>query len=46
VSAGRRTVAMDFLGFGASDKPEDALYSFEQQLGDLSFASTRYPGGI
>ena len=35
VSAGRRTVAMDFLGFGASDKPEDALYSFEQQLGDL-----------
>ncbi len=35
VSAGRRTVAMDFLGFGASDKPADALYSFEQQLGDL-----------
>jgi pimeloyl-ACP methyl ester carboxylesterase len=35
VSAGRSTVAMDFLGFGASDKPEDALYSFEQQLGDL-----------
>src|SRR5579872_4458874 len=30
VSAGRRTVAMDFLGFGASDKLEDALYSFEQ----------------
>jgi pimeloyl-ACP methyl ester carboxylesterase len=35
VSAGRRTVAMDFLGFGASDKPEDALYNFEQRLGDL-----------
>jgi haloalkane dehalogenase len=35
VSAGRRTVAMDFLGFGASDKPEGALYSFPQQLGDL-----------
>jgi haloalkane dehalogenase len=35
VSAGRRTVAMDFMGFGASDKPEDARYSFEQQLGDL-----------
>jgi len=34
-SAGRRTVAIDFLGFGASDKPEDAHYSFEQQLGDL-----------
>jgi haloalkane dehalogenase len=35
VSAGRRTVAFDFLGFGESDKPEGALYSFEQQLGDL-----------
>jgi haloalkane dehalogenase len=35
VAAGRRTVAFDFLGFGASDKPEGAVYSFEQQLGDL-----------
>lgn len=35
VSAGRRVVAIDFLGFGASDKPEGALYSFPQQLGDL-----------
>ena len=35
VSAGRRTVAIDFLGFGASDKPAGALYSFAQQLGDL-----------
>ena len=34
--AGRRVVAFDFLGFGASDKPADASYSFEQQLGDLS----------
>ena len=34
-AAGRKTVAFDFLGFGASDKPEGALYSFEQQLGDL-----------
>lgn len=34
-SAGRRTVAIDFLGFGASDKPEGAHYSFDQQLGDL-----------
>ena len=34
-AAGRRTVAFDFLGFGASDKPEGAAYSFEQQLGDL-----------
>jgi haloalkane dehalogenase len=35
VSAGRRTVAIDFLGFGASDKPAGAHYSFAQQLGDL-----------
>ena len=34
-AAGRRTVAFDFLGFGASEKPEGAVYSFEQQLGDL-----------
>ena len=35
VSAGRRTIAMDFQGFGASDKPEGAHYSFSQQLGDV-----------
>jgi pimeloyl-ACP methyl ester carboxylesterase len=35
VAAGRRVVAIDFLGFGASDKPEGARYSFEQQLGDV-----------
>src|SRR5712664_2980004 len=35
-AAGRRVVAFDFLGFGASDKPAGATYSFEQQLGDLS----------
>jgi haloalkane dehalogenase len=34
-SAGRRAIALDFMGFGASDKPADARYSFEQQLGDL-----------
>jgi haloalkane dehalogenase len=34
--SGRRIVAFDFLGFGASDKPAGASYSFEQQLGDLS----------
>jgi haloalkane dehalogenase len=34
--ADRRVVAFDFLGFGASDKPAGAAYSFEQQLGDLS----------
>lgn len=35
VSAGRRTVTIDFLGFGSSDKPQGAQYSFPQQLGDL-----------
>jgi haloalkane dehalogenase len=35
VSAGRRTVAIDFLGFGESDKPEGTNYTFDQQLGDL-----------
>lgn len=34
-AAGRRAVAIDFMGFGASDKPDDARYSFEQQLGDV-----------
>ena len=34
VAAGRRVVAFDFLGFGASDKPGSG-YSFKQQLGDL-----------
>lgn len=34
-AAGRRIVAFDFLGFGASDKPASS-YSFKQQLGDLS----------
>jgi haloalkane dehalogenase len=36
VAAGRRVVTIDFLGFGASDKPEGAHYSFAQQLGDLA----------
>ncbi|QJU58666.1 alpha/beta hydrolase [Sphingomonas sp. AP4-R1] len=35
VAAGRRVVLFDFLGFGASDKPAGAQYSFAQQLGDL-----------
>ena len=35
VAAGRRVVVFDFLGFGASDKPSRATYSFEQQVGDL-----------
>jgi pimeloyl-ACP methyl ester carboxylesterase len=34
-AAGRRVVTFDFLGFGASDKPAGATYSFRQQLGDL-----------
>ncbi|MGI4870880.1 MAG: alpha/beta fold hydrolase [Janthinobacterium lividum] len=35
VAAGRRVVAFDFLGFGASEKPAHATYSFAQQIGDL-----------
>ena len=35
-SAGRRVVAFDFLGFGASDKPEGFSYSFDQQLADFT----------
>lgn len=35
VAAGRRVVTFDFLGFGQSDKPVGASYSFAQQLGDL-----------
>ena len=35
VSAGRRVITLDFLGFGASDKPQHVHYSFEQQLADL-----------
>jgi haloalkane dehalogenase len=35
ITSGRRVVTFDFLGFGASDKPVGAAYSFEQQLGDL-----------
>ncbi len=34
-SAGRRTISIDFLGFGASDKLDGAQYGFEQQLRDL-----------
>src|SRR5277367_1807280 len=35
IKSGRRVVAFDFLGFGSSDKPVGAAYSFKQQLGDL-----------
>jgi pimeloyl-ACP methyl ester carboxylesterase len=35
VGAGRRVVAFDFLGFGASAKSANFTYGFEQQLGDL-----------
>ncbi|CAN7675373.1 alpha/beta hydrolase [Phyllobacterium sp. LjRoot231] len=35
IGSGRRVVTFDFLGFGASDKPANAVYSFKQQLGDL-----------
>lgn len=35
-AAGRRVVAFDFLGFGASDKPAGATYSYAQQVADLA----------
>jgi haloalkane dehalogenase len=35
VAAGRWVVTFDFLGFGASDKPAGAHYSFKQQHDDL-----------
>jgi haloalkane dehalogenase len=35
VAAGRRVVTFDFLGYGASDKPTGANYSFKQQQNDL-----------
>jgi pimeloyl-ACP methyl ester carboxylesterase len=35
VAAGRRVVAFDFLGYGASDKRAGTNYSFKQQSGDL-----------
>src|SRR5258706_15056571 len=35
VAGGRRVVAFDFLGFGASDKSPGANYCFKQQLSDL-----------
>src|SRR5262249_36311135 len=34
-AAGRRVGPFDSLGFGASDKPAGAAYSFQQQVGDL-----------
>src|SRR5271170_2823634 len=34
-ASGRRVVTFDFLGFGASEKPAAARYSFRQQMGDL-----------
>ena len=34
-ASGRRVVAFDFLGFGASDKADGVAYDFEQQVGDL-----------
>jgi haloalkane dehalogenase len=41
IAAGRHVVTFDFLGFGASDKADNFIYSFEQQLGDLK-AITEY----
>jgi haloalkane dehalogenase len=35
VAGGRRVVTFDFLGFGRSDKPGNATYTFADQLQDL-----------
>jgi haloalkane dehalogenase len=35
VAAGRRVITFDFLGYGASEKPAGANYSFKQQQNDL-----------
>jgi haloalkane dehalogenase len=35
LASGRRVVTFDFLGFGASEKRPNAVYTFSQQLGDL-----------
>jgi haloalkane dehalogenase len=35
VAGGRRVISFDFLGYGASEKPNGASYSFEQQFDDL-----------
>jgi haloalkane dehalogenase len=40
IRSGLRVVTFDFLGFGASDKPAGAAYSFHQQLGDLEAVVT------
>lgn len=40
VAAGRRVVTFDFLGFGQSEKPQGATYTFEDQRGDLAAVVT------
>jgi pimeloyl-ACP methyl ester carboxylesterase len=46
-AAGRRVIAFDFLGFGASDKPEGFRYDFDQQLADLTaVVDDLGPGGV
>jgi pimeloyl-ACP methyl ester carboxylesterase len=44
VAAGRRTVAFDFLGFGGSDKPDGAVYTFEQH--SATWKRSRTPWGL
>ncbi|MCG2626285.1 alpha/beta hydrolase [Bradyrhizobium sp. WYCCWR 13023] len=39
-AAGRRVVTFDFLGFGKSDRPDGAQYTFEGQLQDLAAVVT------
>jgi haloalkane dehalogenase len=35
-AAGRRVIAFDFMGFGASDEPAGFRYDFDQQLADIT----------
>lgn len=41
VGGGRRVVTFDFLGFGRSDRPAGASYTFEGQLEDLRAVATQ-----
>jgi haloalkane dehalogenase len=47
VAAGRRVITFDFLGYGGSDKPDGATYSYKQQLSDLeAVVETLDPGKV
>ena len=45
VAGGRRVVTFDFLGFGRSDRPAGASYTFEGQVEDLSAGGVAFEAG-